>query len=72
MRDSSERFVLRFLAFGYPSGNRMWWYDIVDGLSDPIGRNGLNEMCDRPGMGVAINPEKARPYLAAEDAAFFD
>jgi L-alanine-DL-glutamate epimerase-like enolase superfamily enzyme len=61
-----------FIAFEYPSGNPAWWYDIVDGLPDPIVRDGLIEVWDRPGMGVEINPEKARPYLAAEDAAFFD
>jgi L-alanine-DL-glutamate epimerase-like enolase superfamily enzyme len=27
---------------------------------------------DRPGMGVEINPAKARRYLAPEDSAFFD
>ena len=41
--------------------------DIVDGLPDPIVRNGRIEVWDRPGMGVEINPEKARPYLAAEE-----
>ena len=30
------------------------------------------EVWDRPGMGVEIDPEKARPYLLEEDAAFFD
>jgi L-alanine-DL-glutamate epimerase-like enolase superfamily enzyme len=30
------------------------------------------EVWDRPGMGVDLVPEKARPYLAAEDAGFFD
>ena len=30
------------------------------------------EVWDRPGMGVDIVPEKARRYLAAEDAGFFD
>ena len=27
---------------------------------------------DRLGMGIDINPEKARRYLAEEDKAFFD
>ena len=48
-----------FIAFEYPSGNPAWWYDIVDGLPDPIVQNGLIEVWDRPGMGVEINPEKA-------------
>jgi len=61
-----------FIAFECPAGDPEWWYDIVDGLPDPIVKNGMIEVWDRPGMGVEINPEKARPYLAAEDAAFFD
>jgi L-alanine-DL-glutamate epimerase-like enolase superfamily enzyme len=35
-------------------------------------RNGMIEVWDRPGMGVDINPERARRYLADEDATFFD
>ena len=27
---------------------------------------------DRPGMGVDIVPEKAKPHLHPEDATFFD
>ncbi|HEY9345882.1 MAG TPA: mandelate racemase/muconate lactonizing enzyme family protein [Inquilinus sp.] len=61
-----------FIAFEYPSGNPAWWYDIVDGLPNPIVRDGLIEVWDRPGMGVEINPERARQYLAEEDMAFFD
>ncbi|MGK9166264.1 mandelate racemase/muconate lactonizing enzyme family protein [Inquilinus limosus] len=61
-----------FIAFEYPSGNPTWWYDIVDGLPNPIVRNGLIEVWDRPGMGVDIDPERARRYLAEEDSAFFD
>jgi L-alanine-DL-glutamate epimerase-like enolase superfamily enzyme len=57
---------------GTPSGNPAWWYDIVDGLPDPIVRSGLIEVWDRPGMGIELNAERARPYLAEEDAAFFD
>jgi L-alanine-DL-glutamate epimerase-like enolase superfamily enzyme len=35
-------------------------------------QNGFIEVWDRPGIGVEINPEKARPYLAKEDAGFFN
>ncbi len=38
-----------FIAFEYPSGDPAWWYDIVDGLPDPIVRNGLIEVWDRRG-----------------------
>jgi L-alanine-DL-glutamate epimerase-like enolase superfamily enzyme len=61
-----------FIAFEYPSGDPTWWYDIVDGLPDPIVQNGMIEVWDRPGMGIDLNPEKARQYLLPEDVAFFD
>ncbi|CAN5140682.1 mandelate racemase/muconate lactonizing enzyme family protein [soil metagenome] len=61
-----------FIAFEYPIGDPAWWYDIVDGLPDPIVKDGMIEVWDRPGMGVEINPEKAARYLAPEDKAFFD
>ncbi len=61
-----------FIAFEYPSGRPEWWYDIVDGLPDPIVRSGLIEVWDRPGMGVELNAEKARRYLSEEDTSFFD
>ena len=61
-----------FIAFEYPGGDPAWWYDIVDGLPNPIVREGLIDVWDRPGMGVDIVPERARRYLQAEDAGFFD
>ena len=61
-----------FIAFEYPKGDPDWWYDIVDGLPDPIVKGGLIEVWDRPGMGVELNPERTKRYLAPEDAAFFD
>lgn len=61
-----------FIAFEYPAGDPAWWYDLVDGLPSPIVEDGQITVWDRPGMGVEIVPEKARPYLAPEDAGFFD
>ena len=61
-----------YIAFEYPIGQPNWWYDIVDGLPDPIVKNGMIDVWERPGMGVEINPEKARRYLAEEDKAFFE
>ena len=61
-----------FIAFEYPSGDPPWWYDIVDGLPNPIVRDGLIDVWDRPGMGVDIVPERARRYLQAEEVDFFD
>ena len=61
-----------FIAFECPAGDPKWWYDIVDGLPDPIVKDGMITVWDRPGMGVDINPEKAKPHLRPEDATFFD
>jgi L-alanine-DL-glutamate epimerase-like enolase superfamily enzyme len=61
-----------FIAFECPRGDPEWWHDIIDGLPDPIVEGGMIEVWDRPGMGVELNPEKARRYLAEEDGAFFD
>jgi L-alanine-DL-glutamate epimerase-like enolase superfamily enzyme len=61
-----------YIAFECPKGDPDWWYDIVDGLPDPLIRNGFIEVWDRPGMGVELNPEKAKRYLTEEDAGFFD
>ena len=60
-----------FIAFEYPSGSQPWWYDIVDGLPNPIVQNGEITVWDRPGMGVTLNPERTLPYLLPEDADFF-
>jgi L-alanine-DL-glutamate epimerase-like enolase superfamily enzyme len=61
-----------FIAFEYPIGDPAWWYDIVEGLPNPIVKGGMIDVWDRPGMGVDIVPEKAKRYLAEEDAGFFD
>lgn len=60
-----------YVAFEYPVGRPEWWYDIVEGLPRPIVRNGQIEVWDRPGLGVEIIPEAARPYLPAGDEGFF-
>ncbi len=61
-----------YIAFEYPVGNPEWWYEIVEGLPNPIVKNGFIEVWDRPGLGVEINPEAARKYLPAGDEDFFD
>lgn len=60
-----------YIAFEYPVGRPEWWYDIVEGLPDPIVVNGFIEVWERPGMGVTINVAKAKKYLPAGDD-FFD
>ncbi|WGF88432.1 mandelate racemase/muconate lactonizing enzyme family protein [Marinivivus vitaminiproducens] len=61
-----------YIAFECPKGDPEWWYDIVDGLPDPLIKGGMIDVWDTPGMGVELNPEKTRRYLSEEDAAFFD
>lgn len=60
-----------YIAFEYPVGHPDWWYEIVEGLPDPIVRDGFIEVPDRPGMGVELNENAARKHLPEEDD-FFD
>ena len=60
-----------YIAFEYPVGNPKWWYDIVEGLPDPIVKDGFIEVWDRPGLGVELNEKAARKYLPEGDD-FFD
>lgn len=60
-----------FIAFEYTTADPAWWSDIVDGLPDPIVKDGFIDVPDRPGMGVDLIPEEAKRYLAPEDADFF-
>ena len=61
-----------FIAFEYPIGKPAWWYDIVEGFSNPIVRDGFIEVWDRPGLGVDFNVDAARGYLRSEDRDFFE
>jgi L-alanine-DL-glutamate epimerase-like enolase superfamily enzyme len=61
-----------YIAFEYPVGKPEWWYDIVEGLPDPIVKDGFIEVWDRPGMGVNFRIDAARAYLEPEDRDFFD
>lgn len=61
-----------FIAFEYPTGKPDWWYDIVEGLPNPIVKDSFIDVWDRPGMGVDLIPEATKPYLAEEDRDFFD
>ena len=63
-----------FIAFEYPIGQPNWWYDIVEGLPQPVVKNGFVDVdaWTRPGIGLDFKVEAARPHLRAEDADFFD
>ncbi len=61
-----------YIAFEYPVGNPKWWYDIVEGLPNPIVEEGFITVWDSPGMGVDLNEEATRQYLPEGDEDFFD
>jgi L-alanine-DL-glutamate epimerase-like enolase superfamily enzyme len=60
-----------YIAFEYPVGRPDWWYDIVEGLPDPIVKDSFIEVWDRPGMGVTFRIEAAKQHLSEEDRDFF-
>jgi len=61
-----------YIAFEYPLGQPDWWYQIVDGLPDPIVKNGLIDVWDRPGLGITFRISAAKEHLSDEDRHFFD
>ena len=61
-----------YIAFELPTGNPEWWYDIVEGLPDPLVVDSHIDVWDEPGLGVRLIPEAARQYLPEEDSDFFD
>ena len=61
-----------YIAFEYPVGQPEWWYDIVDGLPNPIMKQGFIDVWDRPGLGVTFRIQAAKARLADEDRGFFD
>ena len=61
-----------YIAFEYPVASPDWWYDIVKGLPNPIVKDGMIEVWDRPGLGVEFDVDKAQKYLREEDKDFFD
>jgi L-alanine-DL-glutamate epimerase-like enolase superfamily enzyme len=61
-----------YIAFEYPVARDAWWYDIVEGLPDPIVKDSLIDVWDSPGLGIDFNVDKAQHYLREEDKDFFD
>lgn len=61
-----------YIAFELPGAEHDWWHDIVEGLPDPLVKDGFIEVWDRPGMGIDLIPEATKPYLREEDADFFN
>lgn len=61
-----------FIAFEYPARFEPFWYEITEGFDGVPVQNGLIDVPDRPGLGVNLIPDAARPYLSEADADFFD
>ncbi len=61
-----------FIAFEYPARFEPFWYEITEGFDRMPVKDGMIDVPDRPGLGVNLIPEAARPYLSEEDADFFD
>lgn len=61
-----------YIGFEYPLGQPEWWYQIVDGLPDPIMKKGFIDVWDKPGLGVTFNIPAAKARLTDADRHFFD
>ncbi len=61
-----------YIALEYPVGRPEWWYDLIEGLPDPIVEDGFIEVWDTPGLGVKFNVNAAKRRLSEEDRDFFD
>jgi len=61
-----------YIAFEYPVAQNEWWYDIIEGLPDPIVVDSHIDVWDRPGLGVTFNVNKAKKYLSDGEGDFFD
>jgi L-alanine-DL-glutamate epimerase-like enolase superfamily enzyme len=61
-----------YIAFEYPIGDPGWWYDIVEGLPDPIVKKGFIDVWNRPGLGVTFKVAAAKARLSEADRGFFD
>jgi len=61
-----------YIAFEYPFGQPDWWYDIVEGLPNPVVNKGFIDVWDKPGLGVTFKVAAAKARLADEDKKFFD
>lgn len=61
-----------YIALEYPTGNPKWWYDLVEGLPDPIVNDSFIDVWDTPGLGVSLNAGETRKRLSDEDRGFLD
>lgn len=61
-----------YIAFELPTANPAWWFDIVEGLPDPLVVDSHIQVWDRPGIGIEFRVEEAQRYLADDERDFFD
>ena len=61
-----------YIGFEYAKGQPDWWYEIVDGLPNPIVKEGYIDVWDKPGLGITFNARAAKAHLQEEDRNFFD
>lgn len=61
-----------YIAFEYPAPAEKWWYEIIEGLPNPIVKDGLIGVIDHPGLGVTFQVKDAQKYLSEEDKSFFE
>jgi L-alanine-DL-glutamate epimerase-like enolase superfamily enzyme len=61
-----------YIGFEYPVAPDDVWLQIVEGLPNPIVKESMVDVWDRPGLGIEINIEAARAHMRPEDAGFFD
>ena len=61
-----------YIGFEYAKGQPDWWYEIVDGLPNPIVKDGYIDVWDKPGLGITFNVRAAKAHLLDEDRDFFD
>ena len=61
-----------YIAFELPTANPPWWFDIVEGLPDPLVVDSHIHVWDRPGIGLEFRVDEARRYLGDDERDFFD
>jgi L-alanine-DL-glutamate epimerase-like enolase superfamily enzyme len=61
-----------YIGFEYALGQPDWWYEIVEGLPNPIVHNGYINVWDKPGLGINFNVPAAKAHLSDDDRTFFD
>jgi L-alanine-DL-glutamate epimerase-like enolase superfamily enzyme len=61
-----------YIGFEYAKGQPDWWYEIVEGLPNPIVKDGFIDVWDTPGLGVTFNIKAAKAHLSPDDSTFFD